>query len=65
MTYTAATSSWRVAGDITPPATKIAYTHDFGAGWRHEITLEKVVKREPGRCYPVCVAYKGDSPVEY
>jgi pRiA4b ORF-3-like protein len=44
---------------------KVEYTYDFGTCWRHEITLEKTVSREPGRMYPVCVAFKGDQPVEY
>jgi hypothetical protein len=44
---------------------KVAYTYDFGANWRHEITLEKTFAREQGQAYPVCVAFKGDSPVEY
>ena len=44
---------------------KVAYTYDFGASWRHEITLEKTLAREQGQAYPVCVAFKGDSPVEY
>jgi hypothetical protein len=44
---------------------KIEYTYDLGTCWRHEITLEKTVSREPGKMYPVCVAFKGDQPVEY
>jgi hypothetical protein len=44
---------------------KLEYTYDFGADWRHEITLEKTIERDPGTTYPVCVAYKGDQPVEY
>jgi hypothetical protein len=44
---------------------KVEYTYDLGTCWRHEITLEKMVSREPGRTYPVCVAFKGDQPVEY
>jgi hypothetical protein len=36
-----------------------------GACWEHEITLEKTVDCDPGRDYPVCVASKGDSTVEY
>ena len=41
------------------------YTYDFGADWEHEITLEKTIARDPGKTYPVCVAFKGDQPVEY
>jgi hypothetical protein len=45
--------------------TKIGYEYDFGAGWRHEITVEKTLPRGPARSYPVCTAFKGASPVEY
>ena len=38
---------------------------DLGEEWRHEITLEKTLARDPGQDYPVCVAFRGDSPVEY
>ena len=52
--------------DALPAATrKIMYEYDLGASWQHEITLEKVVLREPGRQYPVCVDFAGDSAVEY
>jgi hypothetical protein len=43
----------------------VTATLDFGASWQHEITLEKTLAREQGQAYPVCVAFKGDSPVEY
>jgi hypothetical protein len=43
----------------------IAYTYDFGADWEHVITLEKTVPRDHSQQYPVCVAFKGDSLVEY
>jgi len=51
--------------DVLAPGGKISYTYDLGACWEHEITLEKLMPRDPGQDYPVCVAYKGDSPVEY
>jgi hypothetical protein len=44
---------------------KISYTYDLGACWEHEITLEQTLPGDRGQDYPVCVAYKGDSPVEY
>ena len=43
----------------------IEYTYDLGACWEHEITPEQTLPRDPGQDYPICVAYKGDSPVEY
>jgi hypothetical protein len=43
----------------------IGYVYDLGACWEHEITLEKKLPLDPERTYPVCVAFAGDSPVEY
>ena len=51
--------------DVLTPGGNISYTYDLGACWEHEITLEQTLPRDPGQDYPVCVAYKGDSPVEY
>ena len=51
--------------DVLTPGAKIGYTYDFGANWEHEITLEQTIPRDPGQDYPVCVAFRGDSPVEY
>jgi len=44
---------------------KIVYSYDFGASWQHEITLEARRERQAGQPYPVCIAFSGDSPVEY
>lgn len=43
----------------------IRYTYDLGACWEHEITLHSTLADNGGQVYPVCVAYQGDSPVEY
>ncbi len=51
--------------DATAGGAKIGYEYDFGASWMHEITLQKTVELDPDGIYPVCVAFKGDSPVEY
>jgi Plasmid pRiA4b ORF-3-like protein len=51
--------------DVTSASGKITYTYDLGDEWRHEITLVKTLARDPGQDYPVCVAFRGDSPVEY
>ncbi|HEY6309242.1 MAG TPA: plasmid pRiA4b ORF-3 family protein [Streptosporangiaceae bacterium] len=51
--------------DVLTPGAKVGYTYDFGADWEHEITLEQTTPRDPGQDYPVCVAWRGDSPVEY
>lgn len=44
--------------------TRFRYEYDFGDGWIHEITVEKVVPREPGRAYPVCVKGRRSRPPE-
>jgi hypothetical protein len=51
--------------DVMAPGGTIAYTYDFGADWQCKITLEKTVPRDHSQRYPVCVAFGGDSPVEY
>jgi len=51
--------------DAVAPGGKITYTYDLGTCWEHEITLENTLPRDPRQDYPVCVAFRGDSPVEY
>jgi hypothetical protein len=51
--------------ELLEPGITVRYTYDFGDDWQHEIVLEKILPREPGREYPVCVAFRGDQPVEY
>jgi hypothetical protein len=42
----------------------IPYEYDFGDGWLHKVTLEKVLESETGVTYPVCVAGKRACPPE-
>jgi hypothetical protein len=51
--------------DACRPGSKIEYEYDFAASWQHQITSQKTFTLDPGQEYPVCVAYKGESPVEY
>jgi hypothetical protein len=51
--------------DAVAPVGKVTYTYDLGACWEHEITLEKTLPRDHDQDYPVCVEFRGDSPVEY
>jgi hypothetical protein len=51
--------------DAFRPGIKVGYEYDFGASWQHEITRQKSFRLDPEQNYPVCVAYQGDSPVEY
>lgn len=55
----------RLKDAFTPSVKKIIYEYDFGAGWRHEIVLERTAAREAARTYPTCTAFQSDSPVEY
>jgi prevent-host-death family protein len=43
---------------------KAIYVYDFGDGWEHTITLEKVLPREKGKIYPLCLKGKRACPPE-
>jgi len=43
---------------------KVLYVYDFGDDWNHIVTLEKVLPKEEGRHYPVCIGGKRNSPLE-
>ncbi|MEU5261902.1 plasmid pRiA4b ORF-3 family protein [Amycolatopsis sp. NPDC021455] len=43
---------------------RLGYTYDFGDDWRHDIELEQVLDVDPSLTYPVCVAGRGEVPVE-
>jgi hypothetical protein len=43
---------------------KIGYTYDFGDGWQHDITLEKILPTGAGVTSAVCAAGKGACPPE-
>lgn len=49
---------------LARPRSKVLYIYDFGDDWHHDIVLEKVVAREPGRDYPTCVAGERRGPPE-
>jgi hypothetical protein len=55
----------RLRDAFPPGGPKVTYVYDFGADWVHEITRQKMITLEPGQDYPVCVAFGGNSPVEY
>lgn len=42
----------------------ITYTYDFGDNWRHDIVVEQTAHTDPDTTYPVCVAGRGDAPME-
>jgi hypothetical protein len=52
-------------GQVAPrEKAKFRYTYDFGDDWRHEIRVEKVFPREPGKAYPACIDGKRACPPE-
>ena len=55
----------RVRDALAAGGGKIVYEYDFGAGWTHEVALQRKVPRDPAAVYPVCTKFSGDSPVEY
>lgn len=40
---------------------KCTYTYDFGADWKHDILLEKILQPIPGESYPQCIKVRGAS----
>ena len=57
--------SVRVRDALAAGGGKIVYEYDFGAGWTHEIALQKKLPRDPASVYPVCTKFSGDLPAEY
>ena len=57
--------SLRLSGAFAPAIKTITYLYDFGAGWYHDITCERVLDLEVGTTYPVCVIGRGDFPREH
>jgi hypothetical protein len=43
---------------------RAGYVYDFGDGWTHRLTVEKVLAPEPGVSYPRCVSGRRACPPE-
>jgi hypothetical protein len=43
---------------------KMRYEYDFGDSWQHLITLEKIVDKESGKKYPICLGGANACPPE-
>lgn len=39
----------------TGEGSSFMYEYDFGDGWEHQITVEKILLPEPGTQYPICI----------
>ena len=46
------------------PRTKVLYEYDFGDGWKHDLVLEKILDKDPGQRYPVCLKGERNCPPE-
>ena len=42
----------------------VVYEYDFGDGWEHKITLEKILPFDPEYPLPICIKAKGACPPE-
>jgi hypothetical protein len=49
---------------VAREGSRLRYLYDFGDGWDHEVTVEKVLDPQPGTRYPCCVAGRGACPPE-
>src|SRR6266849_3420019 len=43
---------------------KLIYEYDFGDSWDHELLVEKILPREAGKRYPLCLTGKRACPPE-
>ncbi len=49
---------------VSGEKSKFSYTYDLGDCWEHEIMVEKILPKEKGVTYPVCMAGKRSCPPE-
>ena len=49
---------------VTQQGAQLRYAYDFGDGWEHDVSVEKVLGRQPGSSYPCCVAGRRACPPE-
>ncbi len=53
-----------IADFFTLASRKVGYEYDFGDGWVHSVTLEKVFPLEKGVVYPCCIGGRRACPPE-
>lgn len=54
----------KIMDNITEKNQSFGYIYDFGDGWEHKITFEKILPREKGVVYPRCLKGKRACPPE-
>ena len=57
-------SNKKIADYFSMENQSAVYTYDFGDNWEHKIQLEKIVPREKGVKYPICMKGKRACPPE-
>lgn len=64
--YNKTLAGWRqkIVDWFSPVNAAADYMYDFGDGWEHKITFEKIVTREKDTKYPVCIGGKRACPPE-
>ena len=55
---------WRLEQLLPREKDKLRYEYDFGDGWDHVVTLEKVLPGDPEQALPRCVAGRRACPPE-
>ncbi len=61
----AASERDHTVADVAPrPKSKFVYEYDFGDGWLHDVTVEKVLAPDPAFQHPVCLAGQHACPPE-
>ena len=53
-----------IAHYFSHPGVIAQYDYDFGDGWEHELMLEAILPRQPGKQYPRCVTGARACPPE-
>ena len=54
----------KIAGYFSMKNTKSEYIYDYGDNWEHTVKLEKILPRQKGIKYPVCIDGKRACPPE-
>jgi hypothetical protein len=57
-------SQYRISQLLKTEKDSIVYEYDFGDGWEHKITLEKILTFDPKQNLPFCIKAKGACPPE-
>ncbi len=66
MWSTSTQAGWkkRIVEYFLDETSKAYYTYDYGDNWEHIVKLEKIVPREPGVKYPICITGRRACPPE-